>query len=886
MDHELPADTDEPLDDRLEALHDALLDNRATPSGAADGRLAGAEQCLKLLERVRKQSSPRDSDWLFGAGDFAARPAPAVDLPLASQLIDGDESPMPRTIGRFSIERRIGEGGFGVVFLAVDPALGRRVALKLPRPETIVSSTWRERFLREAEAAALLDHPGIVPVYEVGRAGSLCFIVQAWCDGLSLAAWLAATSRPVSPLAAAQLVQSLAEAVQHAHSRGVLHRDIKPSNILLETPAGSSSADSLVPPRPAVDTVVVHSGPTVRVDRSIAARRAANGSSNAAAPRITDDELAAVARLADFGLARLVDRGAGQTQSGAVVGTPSYMSPEQAEGLTRQIGVTADVYSLGAVLFELLTGRPPFQEETLLATLQAVREREPPRPRQLNREIPLDLEAICCKCLEKDPRRRYATAQALADDLSRFLHGESITARRAGPLERLGRWCRRKPLLASLSVATVLLAVMLLLGSTAATLLLSQERQKTLDHLQDAIVARDEATRNEDLALAALYEARVAQVQAQRRSGQVGQRLGSLDAAAAAARLLPRLKRGESDMLRLRNEVVACLSLVDLAADKDWSDSVAPGRAVTTDNSATHFVHGDSQWRFLLVRRMEDGQVVQRLEIADNCAQVFKITISPSDQFLAAWCRLRGGRFSVQVWQLDPAEGSEQSEAGARPPLARLRVMAGGEQWPFAFSPDNQWLAIAQADGSVALFSLPECKQEKSLRGKDAIDALCFDPASRNLAVARRGRIELIAAESGKHLQSLTTGSFTYHLAFSPDGALLAAGATDKRVRLWNVSDGTPFGVLEGHGAQVTRVAFHPSGRFAASTGYDHTTRLWDVERTQADSPTGCRFNDAQRRQPMAGRRRIASPHRAAQRAPCREHPREPRNHAHGGPPA
>ncbi len=829
-----PQDTDQQIDHRLEALHEALLANRAAPPSTADPKLAGAEQCLKLLERVRKQAGPRDSDWLFGASvEPTGGGGPAIDSPCEFAGMRLDRDLAPRQIGRFSIERRIGEGGFGIVFLAIDPALNRRVALKLPRPEAIVSSRWRERFLREAEAAALLDHPGIVPVFEVGRAGSMCYIVQAWCDGVSLDRWLAARKGPVSPLAAARLIQMLAETVQHAHSRGVLHRDIKPSNILLEV-ASSTAGNPLREKSAGADTAEMRSEATVDGTAAIdSVKRGQSSPDNASAAAIAEDQLAAVARLADFGLARLVDRGAGQTQSGAVIGTPSYMAPEQAEGLTRQLGVTSDVYALGAVLFELLTGRPPFQEETLLATLQAVREREAPRPRQLNRKVPIDLEAICLKCLEKDQRRRYATARELADDLSRFLRGEGTAARAAGRLERLGRWCRRKPLLAGLSAAIVLLVASLLVGSTAATVMLSQERQKTLDHLQDVILARDKATQNEDLALGALYEARLAQTQAQRRSGRLGQRLGSLDAAAAAARLVPRLKLGKADTLRLRNEVIASLSLVDLALDKDWTDSTTRDRRAATSSDATHFAHGDAEWKTIFVRRMEDGAVIRRLAITGDCAQVLKICFSPDGKYLAAWCRPPRGAFTIQVWAIgDPPQADDQPPAD-QPPIVRLEAMTGTQHWPLDFSPDGKWLAMALPGGAIGLVAVPDFQQHARFAGNSLVEAVRFDPTSRLVAVARRGRVELIEVESGKILRSMACGSFAFHLEFSPSSDLLAAGCQDNQVRLWNVADGKPRGALVGHGAQVTRVAFHPGGRIVATTGYDHTMRLWDVARTR-----------------------------------------------------
>ncbi len=254
-------------------------------------------------------------------------------------------------------------------------------------------------------AAAGLDHPNIVPVYEAGEEGSVCFIASAYCPGMTLAAWLRRRSGPVPFRVAAALLATLADAVDHAHRRGVLHRDLKPSNVMLEMPAAG----------------VVES--------------ASDGSK--LVPRITD-----------FGLAKLVDAepgAAGATQSGVIVGSPSYMAPEQAEGHAGAVGPGADIYSLGVILYEVLTGRPPFQEDSALETLVLVRTQDPLSPSRLRPRLPRDLETICLKCLRRQPQARYPTARALADDLRRFLAAEPIRARPTPAWERAIKWVRRHP---------------------------------------------------------------------------------------------------------------------------------------------------------------------------------------------------------------------------------------------------------------------------------------------------------------------------------------------------------------------------------------------------------------------------------------------------------
>ena len=316
---------------------------------------------------------------------------------------------LPRRFSRFLIVRELGRGGFGIVYLAADTTLGRKVALKVPRPEVLVTPAVRRRFLREAEAASRLDHPHIVPVYEVGEEGPICYIASAFCEGETLAARLRAQAEPISPLAAARMIAKLAGAVEHAHDRGILHRDLKPGNILLSRSNGAPSASE---------------GDDVPLDEQ--------------------------PRICDFGLAKLLDDESDETNTGFPIGSPNYMSPEQACGRTREYGPATDIHALGAILYELLTGRPPFRGESTLETLRQVAEREPTPPRILRPGLPRDLEAICLKCLEKRPDRRYASAGALADDLLRFVAGNPTLTRPVTPAARARKWVRRHPVASAL----------------------------------------------------------------------------------------------------------------------------------------------------------------------------------------------------------------------------------------------------------------------------------------------------------------------------------------------------------------------------------------------------------------------------------------------------
>jgi serine/threonine-protein kinase len=323
----------------------------------------------------------------------------------------------PRVFGQYEILERIGQGGMGVVYKARQRDLKRVVALKLMLSGPLASAAEVKRFRAEATAAATLQHPNVVAIHEVGELEGRHFFSMDYVDGKSLSDVVRRT--PLPAVRAARYVKSIAVAVQYAHERGILHRDLKPHNVLID---------------------------------------------------LNDQP-----RITDFGLAKQIEVDSDLTVSGAVLGTPSYMPPEQAAGRRREIGPASDVYSLGAILYDAITGRPPFRAETPIDTLRQVLDAEPAAPRLLNRKVPRDLETICLKCLAKEKHQRYATARDLAQDLDRFLKHEPIRARPFSRVERLWRWARRNPAIACLVGAT---AVLLLLMTFAAVLF----RRDTLDN--------------------------------------------------------------------------------------------------------------------------------------------------------------------------------------------------------------------------------------------------------------------------------------------------------------------------------------------------------------------------------------------------------------------
>jgi len=301
-------------------------------------------------------------------------------------------------IGHFQIQREIGRGGFGVVFLARDLQLNRLVALKVPRPEILVDEERQARFASEAEIAAALDHPAIIPVYEANPVGPMPYIASAYCPGPDLGKWLRIREAPVAPHEAAEFIAKLVVPVEYAHVQGVLHRDLKPGNVLLEPITPNAYSDRLADFQP---------------------------------------------RLADFGLAKLLEDGLIDTRSSLLIGTPHYMAPEQLVGSPHDSSPATDIYALGVLLFELLTMQTPFKGASYIEVVDNIRSQEVDHPNCITPDVPTDLETICLKCLEKDPLDRYASAKELHSDLGRFLGGKLLVAKPLSWRDRFHRWTKR-----------------------------------------------------------------------------------------------------------------------------------------------------------------------------------------------------------------------------------------------------------------------------------------------------------------------------------------------------------------------------------------------------------------------------------------------------------
>jgi serine/threonine protein kinase/tetratricopeptide (TPR) repeat protein len=393
---------------------------RARCSHKPEAQAKGGCSPLSLAPQGCVQRCANHDRGAGGEGDAEATEA---------DLTKGTQAPVWPTLPGYEIRGELGRGGMGVVYLAHDRRLKRSVAIKLIRDGRSAGKRDLARFHTEAEAVARLQHSNIAQIYEVGEEGDGPYLVLEYLGGGSLEKQLA--GKPQPGRAAAGLVETLARAIQYAHERGIVHRDLKPANILLQMAECR-----------------------LRIDKE--------GKMTSGLSAICNLQ-SVIPKIADFGLAKFRESGVGATESGDVLGTASYLPPEQAQGRTKEIGPAADTYALGAILYEMLTGRPPFRGESRVETILQVLTAEPVAPRILQPRVPRDLETICLKCLQKDPRQRYASALEMAEDLRRFLAGEPIRARPVGLWEKGVKWLRRRPAVAAL-LAVSAIAVLGFLG--------------------------------------------------------------------------------------------------------------------------------------------------------------------------------------------------------------------------------------------------------------------------------------------------------------------------------------------------------------------------------------------------------------------------------------
>jgi WD40 repeat protein/tRNA A-37 threonylcarbamoyl transferase component Bud32 len=642
-----------------------------------------------------------------------------------------------RKFGDYELFQEIGRGGMGVVYKARQVSANRIVALKMILSGPLALPAEVRRFRSEAENAAHLDHPHIVPVYEVGMHEGHCFYSMKVVEGGSLAQALAngdwTTGTKASDRAAAALIATVAEAVHYAHQHGLLHRDLKPANILLARSHDSPSG--LLP------------------------------------------------LLTDFGLAKRMSESEGVTHSGTLIGTPSYMAPEQAAGHAKRLTVAADIYALGAILYELLTGAPPFKAATAQETLVLVTTIDVVRPSRRRPGVARDLETICLKCLEKAPAERYGSAQTLAEDLRHFLAGEPVLARPVSGAVRTWRWARRRPAVAGLLALTAMLVLVLAVGASLIAIWFRAERDRALENLRTSYLA---------------------QARAQRWSGQPGRKFDSLVALARAAEIEP----GPD----LRNEAIACIPLVDLRVAAKWrglASGTDQNHGVTFDAPLERYAVSDRQGN-VSIRRVRGDAEIYRLAGSGHFAPVMQF--SPDGVHLLV--RYDSNPRTVRLWNLARQE-------------AVLTAGCSFELYAQHFSPDGARFALGTGDGSVAIFDVASTQAVRFPVGGEP-SRISFHPGENTLAISLQhaADVHIFHAESGQRLRTAPgVGQF---LAWHPDGRLFAA-ANGYTVMVCDGHTGERIHALQGHQNVVMEAAFNQSGDVLATRGWDSTTRLWDA---------------------------------------------------------
>jgi WD40 repeat protein len=680
-----------------------------------------------------------------------------------------------------------------------------------------------ERFLAEARAMARLEHPLIVPVYEVGESGGRPFFAMEYLEGGSLDRHLA--GNPLPPRAAAGLTRTLAQAVAAAHRQGVIHRDLKPANVLL---AGTGEK-----------------GAGTRVE-------------SAQPSSLVPVLFSLVPKITDFGLAKLTTGGAGQTQSGIILGTPSYMSPEQAAGQGKAVGPAADVYALGAILYECLTGRPPFRADSTVLTIALVLSEEPVSPRRLQPGVPKDLETICLKCLHKEPAKRYPSADALAEDLRRFGAGVPITARPVGLAERGWRWCRRNPAVASLLGVTALLLVAGTGISTAFGLLANAQRERAEEIAENERKERKE----KDVANRALTikegQERAARLELEKSQKKLMEALAGetrqrkeVERILHAKRLSQTLSLWENGNIRSAREMLGEVLEIRLDEKQEPQDTWEY-RCLNTmlqpHAQRTFRGHTDAVTSVAFSpdgKRLASGSSDRTVKVWDaetsrelftlqgHSLTVTSVCFSPDGKRIASACSEYPKPGEVKVW--DAATGKE---------LWNLRGHTAGVIG-VAFSPDGRLLASAGNDITVKLWDPATGKEVRTLARANeerpvAFTGIAFSPNGRHLATV--GAFETATVwetATGKvvwHVEGSRDNDFRnrlHSMAFSPDGRRLVAASVDGSLKFWDARSGKQLQSLPVHQKEVDSVVFSPDGRHFASAGRHVTGRgelkVWDA---------------------------------------------------------
>jgi WD40 repeat protein len=753
----------------------------------------------EVFLRAQRQEAPELKEYVARFPQLASELRDQFDVHrlLEGQLLDAarpsaekceraDERPEPLPVqGQIFLPGygpllAIGRGGFGIVYKARQTRPARVVAIKMLRTEA--GPSLKERFAIEAEAIACLKHAHIVQIFEVGKHNGQPYLTLEYVEGGSLANRL--SSGPLAVRQAAEITETLAHAMHYAHQQGVVHRDLKPANVLLTSEG---------------------------------------------APKITD-----------FGFAKLlVGGGASPTQSEATFGTPSYIAPEQAHGRSREAGPAADVYALGAILYEMLTGRPPFLADTPLETLRMVVTAEAVSPAYLQPRVPRDLETICMKCLQKEVTKRYASALSLADDLRRFLKGEPVRARPVSRVERLWRWSKRNPVVASLTAA-----VFVLFATVAGVASVGYVREAEQRSAAEASEGRanEQAQRAWDAEERMRRQWYAASMNAMQQAWDTGQ-VARLQALLAETESYP--ERGFEwyyfqRLCHLELQIFighrADVMAVSWSPDGKWLATgsrdgtakvweVAGGRELLTLKG-----HTSAVWS---VSWSPDGK---------------RLATASADETAKVW-DAAGGREVLTLGHTSPVESVSWSPdgkalaTGSYDGTAKVWEGAGGRELctlqghtshiqSVSWSPDGKWLATGSGDGTAKVWQAVGGREPITLRGHaNEVKSVFWSPDGKRLATASAdGKAKVWDAAGGRELLTLQGHtSLVVSVSWSPNGKFLATGSDDMTAKLWDVASGRELRTFKGHPRGVTSVSWSPDGKRLATGSFDGTAKVWEA---------------------------------------------------------